>query len=171
MDASTATKFSQHIIFPSAVFENVFHAGHFVRHFCQTLLCASPSPDTPTDTERAQIFKKFLVKTKDGTESLFVDQGVYTKNRNFRLYKSCKLGKTNPLLLTMDCALQEKPDRTIFFLSLICNVPSDSDRSSFLRFDCEKYPLPGHSSLKSIQRRPGVQGNPRSVSSKLGDME
>ena len=28
--------------------------------------------------------------------------GVYTRNRNFRLYLSCKLGKNNPLLVAAE---------------------------------------------------------------------
>jgi DNA-directed primase/polymerase protein len=40
----------------------------------------------------------FMVNTRNKRE-LFVDKSVYTRNRNFRLWMSSKLGKNNPLLL------------------------------------------------------------------------
>ncbi|XP_041363519.1 DNA-directed primase/polymerase protein-like [Gigantopelta aegis] len=72
--------------------------------------------------------ESLVVQGKNDTEVLFCDTGVYTKNRNFRLYKSSKLGKNNPLKLSQQNTY-ELPDRStinkekeIFFSSLICNV-------------------------------------------------
>ncbi|XP_071498673.1 DNA-directed primase/polymerase protein-like [Diadema antillarum] len=39
------------------------------------------------------------VNTTDGKRELFIDTAVYTRNRNFRLFKCVKLGKKNPLLV------------------------------------------------------------------------
>ena len=41
----------------------------------------------------------FLVKDKEELK-VFVDSGVYTKNRNFRLFLSSKLGKARPLMIS-----------------------------------------------------------------------
>ncbi|KAI0210666.1 DNA-directed primase/polymerase protein [Lamellibrachia satsuma] len=46
--------------------------------------------------------QQLFVRTKDGQTTTFCDTAVYTKNRNFRLYLSCKLGKNNPLLVADD---------------------------------------------------------------------
>ncbi|OQV26078.1 putative DNA-directed primase/polymerase protein [Hypsibius exemplaris] len=117
LDASTTSKFSQHLIFPSVLFHDLHHVGLFGQNL--------------------------LIKDKSGSKNVFVDQGVYTKNRNFRLFQSSKLGKTNPLLLTADCPLQEKTDREVFFLSLICNVTVPPPKNAaILTFDSDKYPLP-----------------------------
>lgn len=54
--------------------------------------------------------------------------GVYTKNRNFRLYKSSKLGKNSAFVLAEDNEFVPKPDKhltkeeSIFQASLISNV-------------------------------------------------
>ena len=47
-------------------------------------------------------FADFWVYKKDGhTKTCFVDLGVYTRNRLFRLYGSCKYGKAKGLMLAM----------------------------------------------------------------------
>ncbi len=57
-------------------------------------------------------------------------EGVYTKNRNFRLYLSSKLGKANPLVLARDNQYVPQPpqggkistDEQMFLDSLITNI-------------------------------------------------
>lgn len=53
--------------------------------------------------------------------------GVYTKNRNFRLFLSCKAEKNNPLVLAKDNQFtldvsSDKLEKAIFMDSLISNV-------------------------------------------------
>lgn len=54
--------------------------------------------------------------------------GVYTKNRNFRLYKSSKLGKNAAFVVAKDNQFSPEPDKhltmeeNIFQASLISNV-------------------------------------------------
>ncbi|KAM9856849.1 DNA-directed primase/polymerase protein [Aulostomus maculatus] len=68
------------------------------------------------------------VKNKDGKQGLFVDLGVYTKNRNFRLYKSSKVGKNAAFTLADDNQFILKPEKgvseeeSVFLASLVCNV-------------------------------------------------
>ena len=56
------------------------------------------------------------------------DVGVYTKNRNFRLYKSSKLGKNAAFSVADNnqfTAKQEKgicSEESVFLASLVCNV-------------------------------------------------
>nr|XP_040042200.1 DNA-directed primase/polymerase protein [Gasterosteus aculeatus aculeatus]XP_040042201.1 DNA-directed primase/polymerase protein [Gasterosteus aculeatus aculeatus] len=74
------------------------------------------------------------VKTKDGRDSLFVDLGVYTKNRNFRLYKSSKVGKNAAFKLADDNKFTNKLEKgvseeeSVFLASLVCNVSFTSQR-------------------------------------------
>eukprot|EP00057_Strongylocentrotus_purpuratus_P031763 XP_785583.2 PREDICTED: DNA-directed primase/polymerase protein [Strongylocentrotus purpuratus] len=48
------------------------------------------------------------INVPDGGRELFIDNAVYTRNRNFRLYKCVKLGKSNPLLVAADNRYQTK---------------------------------------------------------------
>ncbi|KAJ8271765.1 hypothetical protein COCON_G00106240 [Conger conger] len=69
-----------------------------------------------------------LVKDKEGHDQLFVDLGVYTKNRNFRLYKSLKAGKNTAFTVAEDNEFDTQPDRlvsaeeSVFLASLVSNV-------------------------------------------------
>ncbi|BFZ06279.1 hypothetical protein BsWGS_09318 [Bradybaena similaris] len=74
-----------------------------------------------------------LVSTSDDNKTTFVDLGVYTKNRNFRLYLSSKLNKSNPLVVAS--RNQFTPERTgrtsheqaMFNASLVSNIRFTSD--------------------------------------------
>lgn len=69
-----------------------------------------------------------IVNGKQGEKQLFVDLGVYTKNRNFRLYKSSKAGDCTILDIAEDNKFVPKPvkntctEQQYFFSSLICNI-------------------------------------------------
>ncbi|KAI3353145.1 hypothetical protein L3Q82_019701, partial [Scortum barcoo] len=74
------------------------------------------------------------VKNKNGQDGLFVDLGVYTKNRNFRLYKSSKVGKNSAFTVADDNKFIAKPkkgisaEESVFLASLICNVSFTGQR-------------------------------------------
>ncbi|KAK0142473.1 DNA-directed primase/polymerase protein [Merluccius polli] len=74
------------------------------------------------------------VKGKQGQECLFVDLGVYTKNRNFRLYKSSKVGKNVALTVAEDNQFTPtplknfSPEQSLFLASLVCNVSYTGQR-------------------------------------------
>ncbi|KAF7238049.1 DNA-directed primase/polymerase protein [Varanus komodoensis] len=69
-----------------------------------------------------------IVNGKQRGKQLFVDLGVYSKNRNFRLYKSSKAGNCVILDIAEDNKFVPKPaknsciEEQYFFSSLICNV-------------------------------------------------
>ncbi|XP_062611520.1 DNA-directed primase/polymerase protein-like [Saccostrea cucullata] len=80
-----------------------------------------------------------FVKTKKGERTAFCDLGVYTKNRNFRLYLSSKFGKNNPLVVAQDNEFVPSTatkcyEKAIFMQSLISNVKF-SRRMRILKFD------------------------------------
>ncbi|XP_073910968.1 DNA-directed primase/polymerase protein isoform X2 [Castor canadensis] len=69
-----------------------------------------------------------VVKNSTGEKHLFVDLGVYTRNRNFRLYKSSKIGKCVALEVAEDNKFFPKQSKNIseenqyFLTSLVSNV-------------------------------------------------
>ncbi|XP_020512460.2 DNA-directed primase/polymerase protein [Labrus bergylta] len=78
---------------------------------------------------------RFLqVKNKDAQDCLFVDLGVYTRNRNFRLYKSSKVGKNAAFNVADDNTFTAKPEKgvsveeSVFLASLVCNVSFTGQR-------------------------------------------
>ncbi|KAM9330418.1 DNA-directed primase/polymerase protein [Gastrophryne carolinensis] len=83
--------------------------------------------DLPSVITQSSDPSPFLI-CKNGEKQPFIDLGVYTKNRNFRLYKSSKLGKTAVFELAEDNKFSRKApkymsaDEHIFLCSLISNV-------------------------------------------------
>ncbi|XP_014641735.1 PREDICTED: DNA-directed primase/polymerase protein isoform X2 [Ceratotherium simum simum] len=69
-----------------------------------------------------------IVKNNKGEKHLFVDLGVYTRNRNFRLYKSSKIGKHVALEVAEDNRFSPTQSTNIseeyqyFLSSLVSNV-------------------------------------------------
>ncbi|NWW10443.1 PRIPO protein, partial [Oreocharis arfaki] len=75
-------------------------------------------------------FSFLIVNDKEGNKQLFVDLGkykFYTKNRNFRMYKSSKAGKNVILKIAEDnkfipnCGKDVSLEEEYFLSSLICN--------------------------------------------------
>lgn len=151
LDSSTAEKFSRHLIFllPDCAFKDNRHVGNFIHHILKPALkylhksSENPPEDVDDDGEGPQSKRTkrdeedldfLMVKRKDGQKQLFVDLGVYTKNRNFRLYKSSKLGKNAAFSVAQDNEFVPKSnqhtteEQRIFLASLISNVSFTSQR-------------------------------------------
>ncbi|NXM57790.1 PRIPO protein, partial [Illadopsis cleaveri] len=83
--------------------------------------------EMPHQEENAD-FSFLIVNDKEGNKQLFVDLGVYTKNRNFRMYKSSKAGKNVILKIAEDnkfipnCERDVSLEEAYFLSSLICNT-------------------------------------------------
>lgn len=128
LDSSTAAKFSHHLIFQSLVFSNNLQAGYFVKFICSEINKFLFEDHNPEDNVRfcGGITVKDLLNLKTN-KGLFCDQSVYSRNRHFRLFKSSKLKKNVPLVLskTNRYKLLEKAhcedcfDKQIFLKSLI----------------------------------------------------
>ncbi|XP_007102900.2 DNA-directed primase/polymerase protein isoform X1 [Physeter macrocephalus] len=81
-----------------------------------------------------------IVKNNIGEKHLFVDLGVYTRNRNFRLYKSSKIGKYVPLEVAEDNKFYPVQLKTIskenqYFLSALVSNVRFSDTLRILTCD------------------------------------
>uniref|UniRef100_A0A7N5ZSA1 DNA-directed primase/polymerase protein n=1 Tax=Anabas testudineus TaxID=64144 RepID=A0A7N5ZSA1_ANATE len=144
LDSSTEEKFSRHLIFSlqNAAFKDNIHVGRFIHAILQPVINkkqaeAGELAESPQTKKRRQEEKdlSFLqVKNKDGQNCLFVDLGVYTKNRNFRLYKSSKMGKNSAFSVADDNKFTAKAEKgmsveeSIFLASLVCNVSFTGQR-------------------------------------------
>ncbi|XP_028327775.1 DNA-directed primase/polymerase protein isoform X2 [Gouania willdenowi] len=150
LDSSTDEKFSRHLIFilKNEAFKDNIHVGRFIHAILHPVLntdqskrCLDGLNETRTSERTDEMSEKpaikrqkhedlhFLqVKNKDGQNCLFVDLGVYTKNRNFRLYKSSKVGKNAAFTVARDNQFTPKPvkgiswEQSVFLASLVCNV-------------------------------------------------
>ncbi|KFP85035.1 Coiled-coil domain-containing protein 111, partial [Acanthisitta chloris] len=94
---------------------------------CPAIVCKTKDMETPHQGENLD-FSFLIVNGKEGDKQLFVDLGVYTKNRNFRMYKSSKAGKKVILKIAEDnelvpnCEDDISLEEAYFLSSLICNI-------------------------------------------------
>uniref|UniRef100_A0A3B5BKH7 DNA-directed primase/polymerase protein n=1 Tax=Stegastes partitus TaxID=144197 RepID=A0A3B5BKH7_9TELE len=145
LDSSTEDKFSRHLIFSlqNAAFKDNIHVGRFIHAILQPVLNKgkpakaggmTESPQTKRRKQEERDLSFLQVKNKDGKDCLFVDLGVYTKNRNFRLYKSSKAGKNAAFTVAEDNKFIAKPkkgssaEESVFLASLVCNVSFTGQR-------------------------------------------
>ncbi|KAI6653757.1 DNA-directed primase/polymerase protein [Oopsacas minuta] len=124
LDSTSGRKFSRHLIFhlPNTAFQNSREVGKFVVFICDELRTLRSTDSMhfikPVQTESAnklsswkpnlmdcpnkESLLRLFVNNDKGYEVLICDEGVYTKNRNFRLYRSSKLGKDIDLRLAKE---------------------------------------------------------------------
>lgn len=86
LDSTTDTKFSRHVVFQKVAFHDNLQMGDFMRGVVDNI---SQRDDG-----------LMLVRKEDKALVPFVDMGVYTRNRCFRLAGSCKFGKVVTLAMT-----------------------------------------------------------------------
>lgn len=142
LESSSSNKFSKHLIFrlDSMAFKNVLHTGAFVQSICGDLMKyltnAGDEGDYINQWKIAHL-NDFLVINGKGDPDLFVDQGVYNKNRNFRLFLSSKISKNIELKLSELCSygllshtspreISNDQLKSLFQASLITNVSPHS---------------------------------------------
>lgn len=140
LDSSTADKFSHHLIFPSLSFSNNFQAGYFVKFVCSEIKKFLSEDHNPEDNGcfYSGITIKDLLNLKTD-KGLFCDESVYSRNRHFRLFKSSKLKKNVPLILStfnkykfpVGTHCEDCLDKQIFLKSLIT---FDTDGKELLNF-------------------------------------
>ncbi|KAK6749302.1 hypothetical protein RB195_001729 [Necator americanus] len=138
LDSSTDSKFSAHVIchLPNGY---LIPSNTHIRPFCSRL--------------HDVLLKNPAVKiwNTDGTkETVLFDSAVYTKNRNFRLYLSSKLGKSTVLMLADYCKFygsSNPSDRQIFFDSLC--VPANAEEFPVLKL----LEIKDHEEVKLCQNR------------------
>ena len=137
LTSSTPTKFSHHLIIdhPDLIFANNYHVGRYVDSLC----CKLKQTGDMAVILTHQVLSTTSAQDKTCNNSVkgsFVDEGVYSKNRNFRLYLSSKFNKTACLKLTNN--IQNVSDKDIFLRSLVtfvCESKSKrQDQPKYVRF-------------------------------------
>ncbi|KAJ3286866.1 hypothetical protein HK104_008853 [Borealophlyctis nickersoniae] len=143
LTSTTDKKFSRHLIVhvPNAVFKNNAHVGQFVRRLWAKI--EYMSREANEDGEERERARRLFVRDDKGEVRLFVDDGVYSRNRNFRIYLSSKIGKQsillpstesgkNPPKVSVDpdggvaIADEDKSHYQFFLDSLVCAVGYDA---------------------------------------------
>ncbi|XP_054679842.1 DNA-directed primase/polymerase protein isoform X2 [Grus americana] len=158
LDSSTDEKFSRHLIFlpQKTVFKDNIHVEGGAGHVFQCSAEGVGSDGSPTNLTAIEDASKgwpaiahktketshqgenlefsfLIVNGKEGGKQLFVDLGVYTRNRNFRMYKSSKAGKNVILKIAEDnkfvpdCEEDVSLEEAYFLSSLICNIRVKDD--------------------------------------------
>ncbi|NXI56881.1 PRIPO protein, partial [Chloroceryle aenea] len=137
---------------------------------CPAIACKTKDMETPHQDEKLE-FSFLIVNDKEGNKQLFVDLGVYTKNRNFRMYKSSKAGKNVILKIAEDnkfvpnCEENVSLEEAYFLSSLICNISNALSLWPLLTDSMEGYqdsPYPEIDYfVRSLVNKDGVQGGIR----------
>lgn len=98
--STSPAKFSHHIIVPNAIFVNNVDMGLYVKHFLlqiyQKLKVEHDTQIKENENNEKRGLSRFELLfpvNGDGEPRSIIDTAVYTKNRNFRIWKSSKLGK------------------------------------------------------------------------------
>ena len=141
LTSSTESKFSHHIIVNHAqlIFVNNYEVGKYVRYLCEKL--KEISEMIIVTDEKIEATNPSHKATRYGT---FIDEGVYTKNRNFRLYLSSKFNKSVQLKLFHAV---NKSERCVFLDSLVrvpnrlqCRLGENcSVDTKLLTFECDDH--------------------------------
>ena len=122
LDSSTYKKFSRHLIvhLPNhELFADAHSAGIFAKQFVSRL--ADELADGRLVDKHPTLSRNLFVKTKDPNKTTcFVDLGVYTRNRLFRLMGSSKFGKQSSAALRIadsnEFKFPEKFSNSSFFV-------------------------------------------------------
>ena len=143
--SSTESKFSHHIIVnhPRLIFVNNYSAGKYAKYICEKL---RNMPEMIIINDQNYDPTKASQKTtRYGT---FIDEGVYTKNRNFRLYLSSKYNKN--VQLKQFCAAN-KSEKSTFLDSL---VSSQRNKENILKLKTQliTFEYDDHQTMPRINR-------------------
>lgn len=144
LDSSTEKKFSRHLIvrLPGAAFASNIHAGVLIQSIYELA-----TEKRASDPSCAQLL---FVKKGANEDAFFIDTGVYTRNRSFRLHLSSKSGKTATLLPTGRYGTAGLRTEKLFFDSLVCNV---SPETRLLRcFDENNAPVSAAAARAAAQK-------------------
>ena len=165
LDSSTQEKFSRHLIVDCPYFfENNLVCGLFVKKFVENFSRFVPS----------EIYHQlFHVQQPCGSirnylrEQLFVDQGVYTKNRTFRIVSSKKYGKMKSFsFLTQKCPTEMSD----FIRTLICPPNNIFDRSRMKLFPVNYCGSTKHQP-KTISEEGFIEACPISLLTRAEDLD
>ena len=154
--ASSERKFSRHLIFccSGLVFCDNITVGNLVRDICDAIRSYVINEETEKVIRLGlQNFSKDelgqLLVNSSNENSLFCDEGVYTKNRNFRVYKSSKFGKQRPLIKSTHNTYSppakssrtsrvDSSEEAFFLTSLVSHIEDSSKPLEYSAPSCQR---------------------------------
>ena len=156
--SSSDYKFSRHLIIhlSKCIFMDNAQVGRFVGHLVSEIQrLAWFTQDDQWTSSLQQLF----IKDEQGNKILFVDEGVYSRNRNFRLFLSSKAGKRRPLMVSRtsgripsDCSVSNGRLMRKGSKSLIPEPADELDLESFFFATLvSPWPIPNGSRLLTFQ--------------------
>ncbi|CAI4228005.1 unnamed protein product [Auanema sp. JU1783] len=124
LDSSSESKFSAHVIChfdDGSLFPNSASLRRFCHDLTEKLKASSPHK---------------LVDSSGEKEVTIIDPAVYTKNRNFRLFLSSKLGSDRVLKVSKLCKFYEKmkPTDDVIFYDSLC-IPANFDKYPLIKIE------------------------------------
>jgi hypothetical protein len=136
LESSSASKFSHHIIVKPCVFVNNVDMGLYVKHWILQLYSSLKQENEASGETGESLFHMLFPVNADGERRPMIDAAVYTKNRNFRLWKSSKLGKETTLEVgpLNGWPFSPQDPHGFFFDTLLCNIPFDLPPEKHLTF-------------------------------------
>ncbi|KAJ1694771.1 hypothetical protein LUZ63_011469 [Rhynchospora breviuscula] len=134
LDSSTNGKFSRHLTIriPKIAFKDNSHVGAFVSEVCLRI-----SGNRVVEPKMNQLFIKKESGSGDGTDHLFLDSAVYSRNRCFRLSYSSKAGKSAYLVPTDRFRCRNLNEKEVFMDSLICKIDDDCEKLLVCKLDLD----------------------------------
>lgn len=141
LDSTTDKKFSRHVVFKNLAFHDNVQMGEFVSRVVDDL-CNK-------DRSNVMVFKD-SENENSVAQIPFVDLGVYTRNRCFRLLGSSKFGKNARLIFPERVGPRVSVSEREFLDSLVCNV--GHDRKLFGK----PRPSPNSISDSHLSKRPRI---------------
>ncbi|KAF4517026.1 hypothetical protein B566_EDAN013219 [Ephemera danica] len=128
LDSTTDKKFSRHLIYqiPFLCFASNYEVGLLIQEICTWIRVGDEKLCSDVGITEDEL-KSLIVKDRHGKDKLFCDEGVYSKNRHFRVYGSTKPHKNSHLQIspqneyTVPISDDKLRDEAIFLASLVTN--------------------------------------------------
>ncbi|KAI8614382.1 hypothetical protein BC830DRAFT_1127680 [Chytriomyces sp. MP71] len=138
LSSSSSTKFSRHLIFNirNAFWKSNAHVGAFVQQFLRTIRTEHRelrTIDSLTSQQQSRLDDlSCLFINTENCSAIFVDEGVYSRNRNFRIVGSSKIGKGSHLLPHPSGSLDMYPNKSKYFIATLVAAVNWSPHSRIL---------------------------------------
>ena len=132
-DSSTPSKFSVHLIYPTVIFVDNVQCGNFVSELADVISATvfdQVQHDILNSFRRSEL--ELLFVTHGAKRECIVDLKIYTRNRQFRIWKSAKLEKGVPLTTSAECCYPVSTPDAFLMQSFVTCVPLNS-RASHLQ--------------------------------------
>ncbi|GBN50601.1 DNA-directed primase/polymerase protein [Araneus ventricosus] len=181
LDASTEKKYSCHLILQrnDFAFKNNVEAGDFVSSLiCKIKRKIEGHNHIQFGWPPIDELKYMFVQDSDGRSVHFCDAGVYTKNRNFRVFQSTKYGKNAPLLLSPHnqyipntSAVYTDENEVIFYDSLVTFFRNVCNFTRLLSYDIDRTPEKIPNYTLSSRREIDISGTPQNSKSPYPEVD